>query len=251
MTEDRIAAARSDDQEFNRLVEDYRRFIFACAYKALNRYITTDDDEWSIALIAFHEAVKSYDEDKGEFRTFAGVVIRRRLLDYVRSQRKYKHETPVESMDGNIEDDEDADPTELEVLRRTAEETGNIPGQNAVKDEIDAIQGVIQKYGFSFSELAEASPKSIKTKQICRIAVRCILQNEDIYEQMHSSCRLPVKEIQKHAKISRKFIDKFRRYIVAVSEILHGDYPQLAEYLRFITEEKEDMLNFRKGGENL
>jgi len=44
----------------------------------------TQSDEYSIALIAFNEAIESYDLDKKtKFVSFSKQVIKRRLIDYL------------------------------------------------------------------------------------------------------------------------------------------------------------------------
>jgi RNA polymerase sigma factor len=43
-----------------------------------------------------------------------------------------------------------------------------------------------------------------------------------------------MKELVSATGISRKILDRHRRYIIAAVEILSGDYPLLAEYMQFI-----------------
>jgi len=48
------------------------------------------DDEASIGLLAFNEAIDKYSEDKGaKFLTFAEIVIKRRLTDYYRKESRF------------------------------------------------------------------------------------------------------------------------------------------------------------------
>lgn len=78
----RAVEACGNEERFALFAGENRRFILACAYRAVNRFVTESDDEWSVALGAFYEAVRSYDAGKGEFRPFAAMVIRRRVLDW-------------------------------------------------------------------------------------------------------------------------------------------------------------------------
>ena len=68
---DRVIQAQNDTSAMNQFIEENRKFIKACAYHAVHHFVNESDDEWSVALIAFHEAVQSYDESKGDFRAFA------------------------------------------------------------------------------------------------------------------------------------------------------------------------------------
>lgn len=56
-----------------------------CASTVTHKYITKSDDEWSVVLSAFAQAIDNYNIGKGSFYSFAELVIRRRLIDYVRS----------------------------------------------------------------------------------------------------------------------------------------------------------------------
>ena len=119
-----------------------RRFIRSIASKATGRFITESDDERFVALIAFHEAVRSYDDSKGSFRSFAALVIKRRLVDYMASQARHQLEIYVEpeSMDGNVEE-ETASPFQLEVRSKSAEISEMQDGA-AIRDEIEAVQQI-------------------------------------------------------------------------------------------------------------
>ena len=76
-----IASKKSEDS-FYTFARDNHRFIIKCACVTCRRLITESDDEWSIALVAFYEAVKKYDEEKGRFASYAKMVISSRLKDY-------------------------------------------------------------------------------------------------------------------------------------------------------------------------
>ena len=82
--EERAAAAAKDEKLKNELIGEYRNFILSSASKTLNRGITDSDDEFMTAMIAFNEAIDSYDRDKGKFLSFASVIIRNRLIDELR-----------------------------------------------------------------------------------------------------------------------------------------------------------------------
>ena len=50
--------AQTDAVFMERFIQQNQRFIKKCAYQTMNRFITESDDEFSVALIAFHEAVQ-------------------------------------------------------------------------------------------------------------------------------------------------------------------------------------------------
>ena len=60
--EEETAMTRSEQE---RLLAENELFILHTAQKTVGRRITRSDDEWSIALSAFWEAVQHYDPGKG------------------------------------------------------------------------------------------------------------------------------------------------------------------------------------------
>ncbi|MBQ8306043.1 MAG: RNA polymerase subunit sigma [Blautia sp.] len=223
----------------NRFIQENKRFIMACAYRSVGHFVTESDDEWSIAMIAFHEAVMNYEPAKGDFKALAATVIRRRLVDYQRSEARYSQEISVEpyTMDGDV-DDEDPSALQLEIRQKEAEisdmSSGGSPGGSAVRDEIEAVQELLGEYGFSFFDLADCSPKAEKTKKRCAEAVIALLEDPELFRKMRSSKTLPIKEIVKASGVPKKILERHRKYIIAAAEILNGEYPLLAEYMSYI-----------------
>lgn len=231
-----VERAQQDEEYLEKFIKENQKFIKISAYKAVGHFITENDDEWSVSLIAFHEAVRSYAPSKGSFKAFAALVIKRRLADYYDSQARHRAEISLEpeSMDGDVED-ETATPLQLEVRAESArlseQQAASISGSAAIRDEILAAQEILGRYGFSFFDLTDCSPKSEKTKKSCVRAVVTLLQNRDLLEKMRDSRALPAKEITKRSGLPRKILERHRKYIIAAAEIMDGEYPLLREYL--------------------
>lgn len=229
--------AREDEAAMEAFIRRNRRFILGCAYKTLKRFVSESDDEWSVALIAFHEAVQSYDGSRGAFKSFAGLVIRRRLLDYLDSQSRARREIAADLTGGEPEEGETLPAVQLEAQRRIAMESmARDRDQTDTREEIEAVQQLLAGYGFSFFDLADCSPKAKKTKAACAAVVRALLGDRELMAQLRRTGALPAKALRREAGASRKILENHRRYIIAAAEILDGDYPHLAEYLRYVKE---------------
>ena len=231
-----VFEARNDDAKFTQLVQQNMEFILKTAGNACRHYIDTSSDEWSIALSAFHEAVMSYAESKGNFHLFAQLVIKRRLTDYIRRQYRMKPEmsVPPEVFSGTVEDEDVmGQAIQSEVMRQIIVEP-----QNDIVLEIEAIGMVLAGYGFDFMELTECSPKAGKTKRSCAEVIRVMLSREDLVQHLRQAKTLPIKILEKEYGLHRKILERHRKYIIAAVEILAGDYPYLAEYLKFISEKE-------------
>ncbi len=213
---DQIAVKSAHDEEvLSEFVKQYEFFILKVASKTARKFVSKSDDEWSIALIAFNEAIKKYDYDKGSFIAFAELIIHQNLVDYYRMQGRHSGELHLEW----IEDEVSVDFND-----------------NNLKLEIEAIAQVLNGYDFSFMDLVGCSPKAVKTKSACAKAITYLLDKPELVSKMHISKQLPIKAIKQGTGIPRKILERHRKYIIAAVEILLGDYPYLAEYLSCIKE---------------
>lgn len=97
-----IMMIKNDKEKINIFIDNYKPFIIAYCNKSLNRYIdTNNDDEYSIALMAFFESIKSYDINKGNFFSYAQRVIKFRLIDYYRKNKRASNEKSLEEDEDN------------------------------------------------------------------------------------------------------------------------------------------------------
>lgn len=229
MDQQAVEAAR-DEAALDRFTSESKRFILRCASKTCKRFITESDDEFEIALVAFVEAVRAFDPEAGGFKGFAALVIRRRLMD---SFDKLRQRTP-EVLAGNAMSWDESAGAEVQKIIALS----SLGPEHTVKDEIDAMSGILKAYGFSFFDIAEASPRSKRTRGYCARAVNWMLDLPARILRMRQRRSLPVMELSTACEISHKVVDRHRRYIIAATEILDGDFPQLSEYLRYIKRDK-------------
>ena len=226
--EDRVVQSAKNEAEFEKLLQDYRAFIASCASRTVGRFVDTHDDEMSIALIAFSEAVRRYRPGSGKFLNFAGNIIRCRLIDELRARGR---EIRTVSIEGESEAGEGYGEID-NVKDLHAEDFFN----DILRQEIQILSEALKEYGFSFMDIAKCSPKHEKTKRACASAARCILEHAELLEQLKRLKQMPVKNIAALTKVSRKTIERHRNYIVCLVEILFGEYAYLTEYVKFVRE---------------
>ena len=85
-----VFAAKTDSARADGLIRDCLPFIRGQASRFLGRPCTDQDDEYSIAMIAFHEAIQNYSRMRGPFLRYAALTIRSRLIDYHRREKRHK-----------------------------------------------------------------------------------------------------------------------------------------------------------------
>lgn len=224
----RIEGLRNDSEALNRFVEEYKPFIAACTEKVAGRYMTYGrDDELSIAMIAFVEAVQSFNQTKGNFFSFSRNVIKRRLIDYYRSEQRHNK---VISLNMYMEDkDEEFDLSSGEsILVYSEQSTAELR-----KLEMEDLGRELAEWRITFSDLADASPRHDKTKRQCGEIVGLILSRPEMLAQIMTKKYLPVADIEKALKLPRKLIERFRKYIIAVVIIATGDYESIRDYVKW------------------
>lgn len=239
--QDRILAAKNDERILEDLITENKQWILRTASQTVGRYVSDSDDEWSVALLAFTEAVQSYTPDKGSFQAFAALVIRRRLVDHLRAEDRRTAEISVSpDVFSDVRPEQDAPGAEhglrSEILKKTARSDDDDPAGNA-RAEIAAMQAILKEYGFSFFDLADASPKADKTKTACATAIRALLAAETLLQSMRAKRLLPIREVSEASGVQKKILERHRKYVIAAAEILDGDFPILATYLRFVRKE--------------
>ncbi|MBP1557587.1 MAG: RNA polymerase subunit sigma [Oscillospiraceae bacterium] len=231
---EKAIAAKQNAELRNSFLTENELFIVNCAQKTAKRYIDKSDDEFSIALIAFNRAIDGYSPEKGDFAPFAKTVIKNGLLDHFKSQNRFSNELSVSpnAFDGDVEQDCEETSIQLAVSQKAV-----VMVEHTLKEEIEAVGELLSQYGISFFDLAECSPKSEKTRKCCATAVNCVVDNDSVFEKMRKTLLLPIKMIISLTKLPRKLLERHRKYIIAASEILAGDFPALSEYLRYIRKE--------------
>lgn len=215
------AQARED------LLARYRPFIGARAAKVVGHYVDDSDDLASVALIAFNEAIDAFDAGRGvSFLTFSETVIRRRLIDHLRRSGR-DASTPLSAFE--MEDDEGdlRNPVETSVAMAAYSDDHEAAMR---RDEIAAYAQILARYGVSFAELVDVAPKHQDARESAQGAARSLVSNPELVRLMEETGRLPLRELAKIVPLSRKTLERQRKYVLAVALALLGDFPYLKEY---------------------
>lgn len=224
-------SARARDHFLSREEAHIRRLASTLARKP----ITRSDDEWSVALLAVSQAIDDYDDTRGAFWPYAALVIKSRLADFYRSQTRHAAEIAVQpaAFDGEV----DADEGNLSV-QCAVRDVVSTSVDTTLRDEIEAIAQELSPYGFSFFDLARCSPKSTSTRRDCFAAIRAMLTPPPLVPELKKTRRLPLQTLIERTGLPRKLLDRHRRYVIAASLILSGEYPALSEYFQSVRKEE-------------
>lgn len=223
--EEKVLLAQNNDSIRNEIIHQYKNFITSCAEKTVGRYVTAQDDELSIAMIAFNEAITKFQSEKGLFLSFAKITIRNRLIDYIRKE-KGKKSIPFSELS---QWDQDGDEIAFDI-----EDEHREPFQ--AKFEIQALSEELKGFGISFFDLPKVTPKTKKTRSACFSVIQYIMENPIMIYELRTNKVMPIKAILNGIKVKRKLIERHRNYIITAIIILTGEYEILREYFREVKE---------------
>ena len=95
-----VYAAKEDLQKASDLIQMYIPFILSETSKFLSRTCTDQDDEFSIAMMAFHEAIMGYSKSRGAFLHYTSMLIHNRLIDYQRKESRHRGQVSLDATSG-------------------------------------------------------------------------------------------------------------------------------------------------------
>ncbi|HYE81365.1 MAG TPA: RNA polymerase sigma-I factor [Clostridia bacterium] len=228
---ERVMNIKSATDEKNTFIEEYKPFIAAAVEKATGRYVSYgQDEELSIGLMAFDEAIIHYDQQKGNFLSFAQNIIRKRLIDYYRKEKKHQAVTYISEYST-----EEADGEEVFDNIITAEEAQSKYYQGEInqlrRQELLQLKEELSSWGLKLDDVAKSSPKHIGTKNSYLDIVKYIIDKPELVKRIKIKHYLPVSEIEEGTKLPRKTIERSRNYVVAAMIILTGDYYCIREFI--------------------
>ena len=224
-----IQAKNGDKEVHHGLLSSYTPFMKKTASFVCKRYISEQDDEYSIAMFAFNEAIEHYNSEKNaSFLTFAHLLIRRKLIDYIRKEARRKEVSLGQMRSEGEEQDaftilESSQSFEQFTAAQQAEER---------KYQIITYESLLKPYGLSFDELVKVSPSHEDSRQTAIQIAQIIAETEEFYEILRTKKRLPMKELEELVEVSRKTIERQRKYIIAIVILLKSDLHYIKDYIK-------------------
>ncbi len=224
-----IKAKNGDKEVLHEILSSYTPFMKKTASFVCKRYINEHDDEYSIAMFAFHEAIEHFELDKNaSFLTFAHLLIRRKLIDYIRKEsRRQEFSLGQTSSDEENQDSFDIIESSNSFEQFTAEQR-----IEERKNQILVYESLLEPYGLSFQELIKVSPSHEDSRQTAIQIAQIIAETDEFYAIFQSKKRLPIKELEELVDVSRKTIERHRKYIVAIVVLLKSDLYYIKDYIK-------------------
>ncbi|HBQ87173.1 MAG TPA: hypothetical protein DD811_11960 [Syntrophomonas sp.] len=208
------------DQVIEEVYHDLMPFCLRVASRTCNRYIDEGDEEASIANFSILEAFEKYSPERGAFLSYLGRVVRNRIIDYKRREKK-KTIIPISNL------------IKLENIDTLVDDTffDSILEDMDRQKEIEDLRALLDGYNISFADLVKTSPGHAGSREKVRHVIEIISSDSEFSRQVLENKTLPAKVLKEQHNISTKLLDRYRKFIIAGVIIIAHDFSYLVPYV--------------------
>lgn len=225
--ESKVIKAQSDPQLLEKLIAAHQGFIQKCMIDQQKASGAHLEDESTVAMLAFSEAVKAYEPSRGKFLSFARLIINRRMIDEYR--KSLKQAPPgSRSLDETLLEKEEVHPYEtLASLRQYEEEVL----KRDLQMEIALYEELLNRYGLGFLDLTSEAPKQEGLRKTYKDLALWLMDEEDLIKQIQATQKMPMTQILSRYNIDKKRLERGRKYILAMVVLLSSDLERIKSYV--------------------
>ena len=209
----------NENTSVNELIENHMPFIIKSISDVTGRYVSCEnDEELSVGLLGFHEAIERYDNEKGHFLSFAKLVIGSRIKNYLKSENKHQHSSLEELLDKGVE-------IKDEYLEQKED-------NSILVEEITRLKTEISSFGFTLEDLVNEAPKQQATRKNAISLSEEISKDEEFTSFMYVKKRLPIKRIVLKFSVTEKVVKRSKKFIISVIIIIDKNLSALKNWIR-------------------
>lgn len=104
-------------------------------------------------------------------------------------------------------------------------------GRNKMQKEIVSYNALLESYNLTFSDLTNSCPKNATKLKEVKLVAKIISDNDYLATVIKEKKKLPVKELHKLVSVGQITIRTYKKYIIALSLIYIGDFPNIKNYM--------------------
>lgn len=227
-----IDSAQAGHEEAREIIiSRLKPLVIKTAATLSGRYIDLSHDEMSIGLMAINQAIDKYQPEGGAgFINYSELIIKRRLIDYYRQEQRLGQALPFSSFG---RDDQAGRHSALEKIdhQQGLAQYQQDREEDERREEITKFARELLNYGITFSDLVAHSPKHEDARLRAMEAARIIAGQPEWIRHLQLKKELPLKQITLATALSRKTLDRQRKYIIGITLVILGDYRYLRSYL--------------------
>lgn len=201
-----ISKNKKDLDDF---IRGFMPFIIKTVSDSKKSYVEIEnDEEFSIGLIAFNEAIEKYDINKGHFLPFAKIVINSRLNNHYQIENKNRH-LPIDEIT----------------------ETG-VSNENDLALEIEEFENELRKFGMDFEFLVNNTPKHKDTRDKALSTAEKVFSEDDLMQITFDKKKLPITKIADRFFLSIKFLKGSKYLIIAILIVMKNKFSEINQWIK-------------------
>ncbi len=189
-----------------------------------HRYFVEQEDEYEIALEAFNDAINHYKpECSASFETYAHLVIRNRIYDWLRKQKSLQRVVSLSEQDfedGLTLEEKIADPHSEDVQQNLE-----------FAEEMVELELNLQAFGLKLGNLTDHFPKHRDSRLVCIQLARQIAADSLLFDRLMTAHQVPGKELAARSQVPIKTIEKNRASIILLTLLMKGSFETIQGYL--------------------
>jgi len=221
-----------DEDLRNQVIADCLPYIKGVLRRMLQIPDIEQSDEYSIALTAFNDALDHYDSTTNvPFLRFAGLVINRRIIDWIRQQRQNRQVLTFSQC-------------EAEHGESFTDKLGSISSTHVwenmeIEEELVKLRLRLEKFNLSFHHLVKVFPRHRDTRLTCIRVARALIATPRLYQRFDREFRLPAADLSRNCAIPLKTIERNRPGIIFLALLLSSDLEIIKAYLNIYSKEAQ------------
>ena len=209
----------NENADTDYLIDKHMPFIIKSISDTTGRYVSCEnDEEISVGMLAFNEAIKRFDNDKGHFLSFAKLVISSRIKNYLKRENRHRHSSFDELYDKGMD-------IKDEYIERNEENKDLV-------DEIYEFKSEISSFGLSLEDLVNEAPKQQATRINAINLSEKISKDTELTHFMYEKKRLPITKIVSRFSVTEKVVKRSKKFIISVVIIIDKDFRLLKNWIR-------------------
>ena len=208
-----VQSAKTDSEAADALIRQYMGFIRSETVKFLHTAPENGhEDELSIAMLAFYEAVLAYERNRGAFLPYAARAIKNRLIDHYRTEKRHGNVISLHTPLGGEEDGGEL----LDTIPDTVDHAEDYAVRTASRREIQEFSEKLAQFGLTFSDVADNCPRQERTFAACRRVLDFARTQPELLKRVEDTGKLPMGELSAGSGTDRKTMERHRKYLVAI-----------------------------------
>lgn len=223
-----IDANNGNELAREQLIFHYKPYIINTVGHLCKRYVTWNEEESSIGLIAFNRAIDTFDSQGGRtFINYVYLLIQRDLIDFFRKEKRNQHL----SLEFGI-DETDIMFNHQEVDKSIESYHRSIVSTELV-EEILELDQTLKQFDISFEELENYCPQHRDTRQLVLIMARKFVEDKECVDALTKKKRLPISLFTGKTGYKAKTIERHRKYLITLILLkLNPQWVQLSEFIQ-------------------